>query len=182
MKLVETRLSKNGNQDVRFHGTVKLKLERSLIGFFEAEAFTRALLGGFAGEESDVASLYEWWKDLWTTVPFERVRFERKSGTTFPSLLTQSLPPSDLLLMFMNIDTNGRYQNMCASWMVTHWVEQTSPSWSSLLATELYEIPVSVTDTNWKVKSQKLMRKLIQIGLPPHEDKRRNKAYLDQKI
>lgn len=176
---VQERLNDNEIQHATFHHTIKAKLEKSLIGFFEAQAFTRALLRVEAGEESDVERLYEWWETLWKSVPFEYVYFVRNPDTTFPILLTKSLTPSQLLSEFLKIDGNGRYQNMCASWMVTHWIETSFRKWSYLLTEEMERVPTFRPSPQFNVKSQRLHRRLIDIGLSPHEDRRKNKIYYE---
>lgn len=169
---IEHRLLDSVKHDFQLRLPTKAKIEKSLIGFLEAQAFTRAYLAVTPGEESDVGRLYEWWQTLWESVPFESLPAYTVSGITFSSILRESLSPSELLFKFLTIDRDGRFQDLCAAWMVTYWIKTMAPDWSPRL------IHVLGRHRQYgqkpKLISQRLLTRLKKLGLPPFDNRRRS--------
>lgn len=164
MDSVKHRLSQAETKEARFSTATRAKIERSLIGFLEAQAFTRAFIRIDAGKESDVGEMYDWWQALWDTVPFENLRLIQNSKTPFWSTLRQFTTPSEILLEFLMIDRDGRYQDSCAAWLVTLWIEQAVPKWSPLLTASLDKS--SGDGYKFGLKSEVLLKRLTDLGLP----------------
>lgn len=168
---VQHRVNKSWLVNPKSQTAIRVKLEKSFIGFLEAQAYTRAYLEVEAGDESDVKNLYEWWQALWEKVEFENLLPTTKTDSTFPVLVRQGLTPSQLLWKFLRIERNGRYQNLCAVWLVTHWMEACAPEWSLLLTRKLQRFRSRAS--RLKFKSEALLPRLAKLGLPQFEDHRK---------
>lgn len=165
IKSVRIRLASSRTLHPLSYNCVIAKVEKSLISFLEAQAYTRALLKVKPGEESDVHKLYDWWQALWMTIPYEDLLTIPKSETTFSMLLNQGLPASDILWVFLMIDQSGRFQEKCSAWMVTNWIDSAMPSWAPRLDRVLQRDPKSRATRN-KLRSELLVEKLHALGLP----------------
>lgn len=153
----------------RFAISISAIVERSLIGFLETQAYTRAFLSVRPGSESDVLRLYRWWRDLWGQVDFKRLP-ESQTKETLPKILSEAQPPAVVLLRFANMENHRRYQDLCSVWLVMAWMKMNAPNWLARIGPEL--APFKISRKFNTLMSQDLLAILHDLGLPRLDDRR----------
>lgn len=161
---VNWRLSNPTKRNLYIQNSALATLEKSLIGFLEAQAYTRAFLHVEAGEESDVVNLYKWWRDFWSKVSFENLR-EIPDLHTFSEVLRRGWSPYEVLLTFLNMNLHHRHQDLCATWLVTLWMKDHAQIWIHRFNSKL-ESNKQMYAKQTKLVSEDLLRNLHGIGFP----------------